>query len=88
MTLTPERLACLRAVASANGARMSHNDPRLDQFCDERSTLSKPDIFNQCHDAEWLISSHDDHMDISYVRLTDKGKAALLTATEPSGDKK
>lgn len=65
----------LRLVA-ADG-RMSHEDARLAPYCDDASTLSKPDIFNRCHDLDWLASSHDDRFDSSTVWITDAGRAAL-----------
>jgi hypothetical protein len=74
--LTPERLACLKAVAAASG-RTSHDDETLAPFCDDKSTLTHPDVFNQCHDGGWLTSSHDDRTGTSFVWLTDAGKAAL-----------
>jgi hypothetical protein len=76
MELTPDRLACLRTIA-ANGGRLDHEDPVLARFCDDASTLNEPDVFNQCHDAEWLISRHDDRTDSSTVYLTDKGRELL-----------
>lgn len=74
--MTLGRLACLRVVATAR-TRMDHEDTALLPFMDDNSTLSAPDIFNQCHDAGWLKSWHDNRMDCSYVELTDAGKAAL-----------
>jgi hypothetical protein len=74
--MTPERLACLKAVSLAHSS-MSHEDPSLLPFLDDNSTLSEPDTFNQCHDAGWLISGHDDRTDSSYVRLTPAGRVAL-----------
>jgi hypothetical protein len=75
--LTPQRLACLRAVADAGGRHVEHEHPLLTPFCDDDSTLTKPDVFNQCHDAGWLRSGHDDRIDSSYVELTEAGKLAL-----------
>lgn len=74
--MTPDRLACLKIVA-ASGGKMNHEDPALRPFLDDASTLRDPDIFNQCHDAGWLRSGHDDRTDDSYVSLTDAGRAAL-----------
>jgi len=79
MEMTPERLECLRVIARADG-KMDHDDKALAPFCDDRSTLSKPDVFNQCHDAGWLISRHDDRTDTSYVYVTDEGRQALCRA--------
>lgn len=73
MQLTPERLACLKVVAAAGGS-MNHDEKALEPFCDDGSTLTGPDVFNQCHDAGWLRSSHDDRFDSSTVHLTDEGK--------------
>jgi hypothetical protein len=73
---TPEPLACVRVIAAAGG-RMGHSDKALEPFCDDASTLTKPDVFNECHDAGWLISSHDDRMDESFVMLTDEGRSLL-----------
>jgi len=84
--LTPERLACLRAVP--NSGSMNHDNPALAPFCDDKSTLSEPDVFNQCHDAGWLISGHDDRTDSSYVRLTDAGRAAVSSGVrQMNGDR-
>jgi len=74
--MTPERMACLKAVSLAHSS-MSHEDPSLLPFLDDNSTLSEPDTFNQCHDAGWLISGHDDRTDSSYVRLTPAGRDAI-----------
>ncbi len=76
MHMTSERLRCLLVISNAGGS-MDHDDPRLAPFCDDKSTLSSPDIFNQCHDAEWLISRHDDRTDTSRVELTKTGRVAL-----------
>ena len=46
--VTPERLACLRAVEAAGG-QMNHEDPALEPFCDDASTLSKPDAVSYTH---------------------------------------
>lgn len=74
--LTPERLACIKVVATAHTS-MSHDDPALLPFLDDNSTLGKPDTFNQCHDGGWLKSWHDSRLDCSYVELTEAGRAAL-----------
>lgn len=74
--LTPERLACLQIVATAHTG-MSHDDNALLPFCDDKSTLTDPDIFNQCHEAGWLKSWHDSRLDCSYVELTQQGRAIL-----------
>ena len=76
--LTPERRACLEVIAAAGG-RMDHENPALEPFVDDRSTLTRPDIFNQCHDAGWLHSGYDDRLDSSTAYLTDAGKAALTS---------
>lgn len=73
---TKERIACVSVVAAAGG-KLNHDDPRLSPYCDDKSTLTKPDVFNQCHDAGWLISGHDDRTDDSYVHLTKEGRAML-----------
>jgi hypothetical protein len=77
--MTPERLACLKAIAAAPTG-LDHDDPVLAPFCDDRSTLRTPDVFNQCHDAGWLKTDHDSRLDCSFVELTAKGIAALKTA--------
>ncbi len=74
--LTGDRRRCLQVVAD-HGGRMSHEDGALAPFCDDGSTLTAPDVFNQCHDAEWLRSWHDRLADHSVVELTDAGKAIL-----------
>jgi hypothetical protein len=74
--MTPDRLACLKVVATAHTS-MDHEDMALLPFLDDNSTLSVPDTFNQCHDAGWLKRIHDSRMDCSYVELTDAGRAAL-----------
>lgn len=79
--LTPERLACLKAVATSPTS-MSHEDPALVPFCDDKSTLTHPDIFNQCHEGGWLKSWYDGRLDCSYVELTDKGRRALTPPQE------
>lgn len=83
--MTPDRLACLKVVATAHTS-MSHDDPALLPFLDDNSTLRAPDTFNQCHDAGWLISSHDDRIDCSYVKLTDAGREALNTSVGGAGN--
>lgn len=74
--ITPQRLACLKAVAAAGG-RVDHEHPDLKPFMDDDSTLTHPDVFNQCHDAGWLRSGHDDRDDTSTAYLTDAGRDAL-----------
>jgi len=74
--LTPERMACLKAVSLAHVC-MDHDDPALLPFLDDNSTLTAPDTFNQCHDAGWLKSWHNDRLDCSFVELTDAGRLAL-----------
>lgn len=76
MEVTPDRLQCLKVVETAHTS-MNHDDNELLPFLDDNSTLSEPDIFNQCHDAGWLISAHDDRTDSSYVWLTPEGRAIL-----------
>lgn len=76
MDLTKERRDCLQLISLAGG-RMDHDDQRLAPFCDDASTLMSPDVFNQCHDAGWLISRHDDRMDASTVYLTEAGSHIL-----------
>ena len=78
MQMTAERLRCLQVVAKVGaGSSVSHDAPELAPFCDDASTLTKPDVFNQCHDAGWLHSGHDDRTGTSYVSLTDAGRQAL-----------
>lgn len=79
MEMTPERFKCLRVIEQHHG-RMSHEDDALKPFCDDASTLTTPDVFNQCHDAGWLLSGHDDRNDSSTVRLTAEGREALANA--------
>jgi hypothetical protein len=75
--MTPERLACLRVVKAAGGS-IDHEHPDLAPFCDDASTLGRPDVFNQCHDAGWLRSGYDDRFDSSTAYLTKEGRAALV----------
>lgn len=82
--LTPDRLACLKAVSLAHTS-MNHEDPTLLPFLDDNSTMTEPDTFNQCHDAGWLRSGYDDRTDSSYVRLTELGRAALTSQHETKG---
>lgn len=77
MEMTPDRIRCLRVIAS-EGGKLDHEAECLASFCDDKSTLTKPDVFNQCHDAGWLMSRHDDRTDTSYVYLTDDGREALV----------
>lgn len=76
--LTPERLACLRAV-EAVGGHIGHEDPSLTPFLDDASTLRYPDVFNQCHDAGWLLSGYDDRFDSSTAHLTKAGREILAS---------
>ena len=73
---TPRELELLRLIAS-EGGRMSHDDERLTPFCDDASTLTEPDIFNACHDLDWLHTLHNTITGDSTVTLTDRGRAAL-----------
>lgn len=73
---TSERLACLRAVEAAGGSA-DHEHPGLKPFLDDNSTLSHPDVFNQCHDAGWLRSGYDDRFDSSTVYLTAAGREII-----------
>jgi hypothetical protein len=82
--MTPDRLACLKAVSLAHSS-MSHDDPTLLPFLDDNSTLTEPDTFNQCHDAGWLRSGYDDRTDSSYVRLTDAVRVAMSSPQSESG---
>jgi len=61
---------------------ISHDHESLSPFCDDRSTLTTPDIFNQCHDAGWLKSWHDDRLDSSFVELTELGRTVLTLEGE------
>ena len=79
MEMTKDRLECLRVIAQHDG-EMNHEDAALAPFCDDASTLTKPDIFNQCHDAGWLKSWHDNRFDSSRVVLTDDGREAMAQA--------
>lgn len=76
MELTKERKSCLQLISLAGG-KMAHDDERLTPFCDDASTLTKPNVFNQCHDAGWLVSSHDDRTDSSTAYLTQDGSDIL-----------
>ena len=78
--ITPERMACLKAVA-AQGGSIDHEHPSLKPFLDENSTLRYPDVFNQCHDAGWLRSGYDDRFDSSTAYLTEAGRKLLAEAT-------
>jgi hypothetical protein len=77
MEATPERLDCLRTVLHGGGS-LNHDAAQLAPFCDDASTLTKPDVFNQCHDAGWLRSLHDDRTGNSTVYLTQEGRAVLV----------
>jgi hypothetical protein len=81
MEMTPERLACLKVIETAGGS-VNHEDPALAPFCDDASTLSHPDVFNQCHDADWLATGHGSVVadDDVFVHLTNAGRAALAAA--------
>lgn len=79
--LTPERLACLRVIESARG-NLDHEAEELKPFCDDKSTLTTPDVFNQCHNAGWLVSRHDSRFDASTVYLTKEGSEVLSMAAE------
>lgn len=74
--MTPERLACLKAIEEAGG-HVDHEHPALKPFLDDSSTLRHPDVFNQCHDAGWLLSGHDDRFDSSTAHLTPAGRQML-----------
>lgn len=80
MQMTPERLACLKVIAAAGGS-LDHEADELAPFCDDASTLTKPDVFNQCHDAGWLVSRHNSLSDASTVYLTEEGRNVLRYAT-------
>ena len=83
--LTPERQRCLEAVEQAGGS-ISHEDPRIAPFCSDLSTLTRPDIFNQCHNAGWLFSSCD-ITESSTARLTEAGRKVLYDLhNPPKGD--
>ena len=61
----------------ADHGPMNHDDERLSHYCDDNSTLTKPDTFNACHDLGWLVSSHDHDASISHVRITPEGKRLI-----------
>lgn len=75
--ITPERLACLKVI-QATGGSADHEHPDLKPFLDDNSTLTHPDVFNQCHDAGWLRSGHDDRFDSSTAYLTEAGRQVLV----------
>ncbi len=81
MEMTEERLACLKVVEAAGG-KMNHEDPALLPFLDDVSTLTHPDVFNQCHDADWLVTTNGSVIadDDCFVYLTDAGRAAIVAA--------
>lgn len=64
-------------LVASRGGTMDHEDDALAEFCDDASTLTKPDVFNACHDLGWLISSHDDRTDASFVRVTKLGRECI-----------
>lgn len=76
MVVTPDRLNCLAVVLQAGGS-IDHEDPRLAPFCDDGSTLTTPDVFNQCHDAGWLESKYNSLSDSSVARLTPEGREVI-----------
>lgn len=71
-----QELKLLRLISDRHGS-MCHDDEALNEFCDDASTMTHPDVFNMCHDLEWLQSGHDDRTDTSTVHLTKAGRAAL-----------
>lgn len=74
---TAKEMTLLRLIAD-HGGSMTHDDPKLDDFCDDDA---KPcDVFNTCHSKGWLVSRHDFWTDVSTVRLTDAGKARVFDA--------
>lgn len=81
--MTPQRLACLKTI-EAVGGYIDHEHPALKPFLDDNSTLRYPDVFNQCHDAGWLLSGHDDRCDCSTARLTEAGRDAIRSAVGSS----
>lgn len=76
--MTKQQRSCLSLISLAGG-RMNHDDKRLEPYCDEDD--APVDVFNQCHNAGWLTSSHDDRDDSSTVYLTQAGSYALLSAS-------
>lgn len=76
---TPVEIELLRLIASEDG-RMSHDDKRLGPYCDETSTLTAPDIFNVCHDLDWLHTVHNCFTDELTASITARGRAALEAA--------
>lgn len=76
-TPTPRQMECLKVVWQLAGRSVAnHECQELAPFCDDASTLTKPDVFNQCHDLGWLISGHNGLSDCSYVKLTEEGLLA------------
>lgn len=65
------KMLCLIA---RNGGRMSHDEPELNEFCDDAVHL---DVFNACSAKGWTRNTHDYMTDISTVHLTDAGKARV-----------
>lgn len=64
----------LLGLVIAEGGWMSHDDEQLAPYCDDKSTLTKPDVFNRCHDMGWLDTKRDDRIDHSTVGITRKGR--------------
>lgn len=79
---TEKEIELLRLVAGSGGS-MSHEEPELNEFCDDDAEPS--DVFNACHYKGWLRSAHDFWTDNSTVYLTDAGKARVFDASVTEG---
>jgi hypothetical protein len=74
---TTQEKDLLRLFAGEPSGRMDHDDPRLEPFCSDASTLTNPDVFNACHDLGWLKTWRDGHMDSSAAEITEAGRQCL-----------
>lgn len=75
---TETQLQLLNLVAAAGS--LDHDAAGLDPFCDPEATGR--DVFNECHHAGWLKSTHDFDADFAIVALTPAGRAQTLTTDQ------
>ncbi len=69
-------LSIIEAMGGSSDA--SDNDGWISAFCDDLEGDAS-DTFNRAADAGYITVSHDPDMDASTARLTDAGRAALVS---------
>lgn len=76
--ITPEREKLLRLLAASPCNRIDCEAKELNEFSDMNSTLTHPDVINQCIDLGWARQRYNTSDDTGFIELTPKGVEALV----------